>query len=72
MGDGTRPRTPRTAIADELTALGFADGYDIAGHLLDALTDDDVVELAACRMMSCYRDEYQGHSDGAAQREVDA
>jgi hypothetical protein len=42
-------RNPRSVIADELTDLGFADGWDLAGHLLGALTDQDVADLADIR-----------------------
>jgi hypothetical protein len=42
-------RNPRSVIADELDALGFPDPWDLAGHLLDELTDQDVADLAAIR-----------------------
>jgi hypothetical protein len=42
-------RNPRSVIADELDALGFDDPWDLAGHLLGELTDQDVADLAAIR-----------------------
>ena len=51
-----RERTPRSVLADELTYLGIGDGWDLAGILLDALTDDDVRYLARARMIELAED----------------
>ena len=51
-----RERTPRSVLAEELAYFGLGDPWDLAGILLDALTDDDVRYLARARMIELAED----------------
>ena len=52
----TNERTPRSVLAEELAYFGLCDPWDLAGILLDALTDDDVRYLARARMIELAED----------------
>jgi hypothetical protein len=44
-------RNPRTVIAEVIDDIYGQDGYDVAGLILDALSDDDVRYLCQARMI---------------------
>ena len=45
----TEGRNPRSVIAEALDELDFEDPWDVAGHLLGELTDQDVADLSDIR-----------------------